>query len=65
MAKPRIEARKDGDMHEPFDRGLAMFKRRGISLGSVRSATLGSLSIGEKDGAKSAGPPLRVNTNAI
>lgn len=65
MAKPRIEARKDGDMHEPFDRGLAMFKRRGISLGSVPRASLGSLSIGEKNGAKSAGPQLRVNTNAL
>lgn len=65
IAKSRNEAREDEDSQEPFDRGLAMFKRRGISSGSVPSALLGSLSIGEKNGVKSAGSPLRVNTNKV
>jgi hypothetical protein len=41
-----------------FDRGLAMFKQRAISLGSIRSAPMVPPSIGEKHRAKSSGSQL-------
>lgn len=62
MAKTRNEAKKERDKQEAFDRGLDMFQRRGISLGSVRSARIRSLSIGEKNGVKGSGSQLRMNT---
>ena len=62
MAKPRTETKKESGMPKPLDRGLAMFQRRGISLGSVPSRHVGSQSFGEKNGLKSSGSLLRVNT---
>lgn len=62
MAKSRTETKKGQETPEPFDRGLDMFQRRGISRGSVHSARIGSQSIGEKNGVKRAGSQLRVNT---
>lgn len=62
MPKPGTEKKKEGDTPENFDRGMDMFQRRGISLGSVPGARIGSQSVGEKNGVQNAGSQLRVST---
>ena len=62
MPKTSTEKKKEGDTPENFDRGMDMFQRRGISLGSVPGARIGSQSVVEKNGMQSAGSQLRVNT---
>lgn len=58
----RTKKIKERDMPGQFDRGMDMFQRRGVSLGSVPGTRTGSQSIGERKGVQSACSQLRENT---
>jgi hypothetical protein len=58
VSKTSPKTADDVETPKTFDRGLAMFKQRAISLGSIRSAPMVPPSIGEKHRAKSSGSQL-------
>lgn len=64
VPKTRTRSKEDRDVQEAYDRGLAMFRQRGKSLGSVRTSPMTAPSMGDKYRVKSSGSQLEVDQNA-